>query len=208
MAEMISIRDASRVTDYSVEHIRKLVREGLVRSPHSALLHRTLGSLLERTGRRGEAAPEYRASASLASGDPDAAPLARPAAIATAVRRTPRRRARSKRRWRPRLNERMKARLSVACGLAVLFASSMPGSVRAVENASLDEHLEPLRPLLGKTMRGVFKNSKPESPMVDVARWERALNGKAVRFLHSVNDGIYGGETIFVWDAKKDAVIF
>ncbi|HKX63568.1 MAG TPA: hypothetical protein VJS65_17050, partial [Verrucomicrobiae bacterium] len=43
-------------------------------------------------------------------------------------------------------------------------------------NATLDPHLEPLRPLLGKTWRGPFKNSKPEKPVVDIMRWERALN--------------------------------
>jgi hypothetical protein len=66
--------------------------------------------------------------------------------------------------------------------------------------------LEPLRALLGKTWKGVFKNSTPEKPIVDVMRWERALNGKAVRVLHSVNDGAYGGETIYMWDEQKQAV--
>jgi len=65
----------------------------------------------------------------------------------------------------------------------------------AAEKASLDERLEPLRPFLGKTWKGHFKDSTPEKPQVDVARWERALNGKAVRILHSVNDGVYGGVT-------------
>jgi hypothetical protein len=102
----------------------------------------------------------------------------------------------------------MKATSLWGCGLAIALTASVPTVVLAADISSLDEHLEPLRPLLGKTYRGVFKNSKPESPTVDVARWERALNGKAVRLLHSVNDGIYGGETIFVWDAKKQAVAF
>ena len=78
----------------------------------------------------------------------------------------------------------------------------------AAEKASLDEHLEPLRPFLGKTWKGHFKNSTPEKPQVDVARWERALNGKAVRILHSVNDGVYGGESIIVWDEKKKGLVF
>jgi hypothetical protein len=73
---------------------------------------------------------------------------------------------------------------------------------------SLDSHLEPLRPWLGKTWKGEFKNSTPEKPVVDVARWERALNGKAVRILHSINNGTYGGESIVMWDAKKRAVVY
>jgi len=76
------------------------------------------------------------------------------------------------------------------------------------DRPSLQPQLEPLRPLLDKTWKGAFKNSKPEKPTVDVMRWERALNGKAVRVLHSVNDGAYGGETIFMWDEKKQAVTY
>ena len=73
---------------------------------------------------------------------------------------------------------------------------------------AMDPHLEPLRPLLGKTWKGVFKNSKPDKPTVDIMRWERGLNGKVVRVLHSVNDGAYGGETIFMWDEKKQVVTY
>ncbi len=79
-------------------------------------------------------------------------------------------------------------------------------SLPAADQPSLDSQLEPLRPLLDKTWKGAFKNSKPEKPVVDVMRWERALNGKAVRVLHSVNEGIYGGETIFMWDDKQKTV--
>jgi hypothetical protein len=43
---------------------------------------------------------------------------------------------------------------------------------------------------------------------VDIMRWERALNGKAVRVFHSVNDGAYGGETVFRWDEKKQQVTY
>ena len=75
-------------------------------------------------------------------------------------------------------------------------------------NATLDPHLEPLRPLLGKTWRGPFKNSKPEKPVVDIMRWERALNGNAIRSLHSINEGSYGGETIYTWNAEKQVVTF
>jgi len=78
----------------------------------------------------------------------------------------------------------------------------------AAEKAWLDEHLDPLRPFLGRTWKGHFKNSTPEKPQVDVARWERALNGKAVRILHSINDGVYGGESIIVWDEKKKGLVF
>jgi hypothetical protein len=67
---------------------------------------------------------------------------------------------------------------------------------------------EPLEPLLGKTWRGEFANSTPEKPVIDVSRWELALNGKAIRILHSINDGEYGGETIVVWDEKAGGLIY
>ena len=72
----------------------------------------------------------------------------------------------------------------------------------------LDEPLKPFAPLIGKTWKGEFKSSTPEKPLFDVARWERALNGKAVRVLHSVNDGVYGGETLITWDAKKNSPVY
>jgi hypothetical protein len=69
--------------------------------------------------------------------------------------------------------------------------------------------LAPLAPFVGKTWKGEFKNSTPDKPMFDVSRWEVALKGKAVRTKHSVNDGIYGGETLIMWDpAKKSLVAF
>ncbi len=81
-------------------------------------------------------------------------------------------------------------------------------SLRAADSPALDPHLEPLRPWLGKTWKGEFKNSTPEKPIVDVASWERALNGKAIRVLHSINDGTYGGESLIMWDDEKKAVTY
>ncbi len=72
----------------------------------------------------------------------------------------------------------------------------------------LTEHLAPLAPFVGKTWRGEFTDSTPEKPMFDVSRWERALNGQAIRILHSVNDGEYGGETILYWDREKEQLVF
>jgi hypothetical protein len=92
--------------------------------------------------------------------------------------------------------------LLIVCSFCAALAAG------AETTDSLDSNLEPLRPLINKTWKGEFKNSKPDKPVVDVARWERALNGKAVRMLHSINDGVYGGETLFVWDEKKKAVAY
>ncbi len=97
---------------------------------------------------------------------------------------------------------------ALLCLSVLVFWDSAATNLSGADLPSLAPQLEPLRPLLDKTWKGEFENSKPEKPIVDVARWERALNGKAVRVLHSVNDGVYGGETIFIWDEKKKVVTY
>ena len=77
----------------------------------------------------------------------------------------------------------------------------------AAEQGPLDANLEPLRRWLGKTWKSDAAEGGGQ-PKVDVARWERALNGKAVRILHSINDGEYGGETIVTWDAAKKSLVY
>ncbi|MDZ7265922.1 MAG: hypothetical protein ONB48_01120 [candidate division KSB1 bacterium] len=72
----------------------------------------------------------------------------------------------------------------------------------------LIEQLRSFQPFLDKTWKGEFKNSTREKPMFDVARWGRALNGTAVRSLHSVNNGEYGGEAIIFWDKGKQSLVF
>lgn len=76
------------------------------------------------------------------------------------------------------------------------------------DQAGLAAPLAPLGILVGKTWRGELAGSTPEKPLVDVVRWERALNGQAVRALHSVNAGEYGGETIYIWDPESKTVIY
>jgi hypothetical protein len=91
----------------------------------------------------------------------------------------------------------------------VLFAITVTitSSASAAEQGSLDPNLEPLRPWLGKTWKSDATTSGGKTT-IDVSRWERALNGKAVRMLHSINDGEYGGETIATWDEKKQSIVY
>ena len=91
---------------------------------------------------------------------------------------------------------------SFAIAYCLLATINLSGA----DQPSLDPHLEPLRLLLEKTWKGTFESGKTEKPTVDVMHWERALNGKAVRILHSINDGDYGGETIVIWN-EKDRVL-
>jgi hypothetical protein len=97
------------------------------------------------------------------------------------------------------MNQRSTAFIA-ACAAALCLA--------AADKPSVNPHLAMLEPLLGKTWKGTFKNSKPDQPIIDVQHWERALNGQAVRQVHSVNKGAYGGETMFIWDEKKQSVAY
>jgi hypothetical protein len=97
--------------------------------------------------------------------------------------------------------KKLRKAILAACAAAAL-------SLAGADKPSLNPHLAALEPLLGKTWKGTFKNSKPDQPVIDVAHWERALNGQAVRQVHSINNGVYGGETMFIWDEKKQTVAY
>jgi len=92
--------------------------------------------------------------------------------------------------------------------IAVSLLRNVSASAQAEPATNLVQALEPLRPLLGKTWKGQFHNAKPEKPSYDVALWERALNGQAVRITHSINQGEYGGETIIMCNPKTGRLEF
>jgi hypothetical protein len=92
------------------------------------------------------------------------------------------------------------AKLSLSLALA--------SSLTAGDPPAFDPHLEFLQPWLDKTFKSESKEPNSGKPTTDVARWERALNGKVVRITHSLNDGAYGGEVIVRWDEEKKAVCY
>jgi len=92
----------------------------------------------------------------------------------------------------------------VTCLLAAV-ATLVAG---ALQSAEIDPRLAPLQPLLGKTWRGELSPPGAAKAVVDVQRFELTLNGRAVRSVHSVNDGEYGGETLFVWDDEKKSIVY
>jgi hypothetical protein len=92
--------------------------------------------------------------------------------------------------------------------LLMVLAQDIPKQDAPTPRARLNEHLAVFEPYIGKTYRAEFSNSTPQKPVVDVSRWERALNGQAVRVLHSVNDGEYGGESIMMWDSSTEKITF
>ena len=102
----------------------------------------------------------------------------------------------------------MQRRTKILTFAAFITLSSLCDLAAGEQPVSLAKPLEPLRSFIGKTWKGQFINSKSEKPSYDVARWERALNGQAVRVLHSVNEGEYGGETIITWNSKAGRLEF
>ena len=67
----------------------------------------------------------------------------------------------------------------------------------------LSDHLIEMKPFIGNTYKGDFINSTKENPMFDVLSFERALNGNAIKVIHSVNNGEFGGETMIMWNPEK-----
>lgn len=91
-------------------------------------------------------------------------------------------------------------------GFAVL-ALMIPGAAWADDGngAPAASPLAIFDPLVGKTWRGV---SSANDGNVDMIRWERIMGGKAVQSTHSINDGEYGGRTIFFYSPNEDKLLF
>ena len=102
----------------------------------------------------------------------------------------------------------MKRTLPIRTLVSITTSLAVASSMAAAGQPPLDPHLEFLQPWLDKTFKSETKTTSSDKPTTDVARWERALNGNAVRVTHSLNDGAYGGEVIVRWDEEKQAVCY
>jgi hypothetical protein len=102
----------------------------------------------------------------------------------------------------------MKRTLPIRTLVSITISLTVASSMAAADQPGLDPHLEPLRPWLDKTFKSEPTEPRSDKSTTDVARWERALNGKAVRITHSLNDGAYGGEVIVRWDEEKQTVCY
>ncbi|MCB1048419.1 MAG: hypothetical protein KDC10_14585 [Calditrichaeota bacterium] len=99
-------------------------------------------------------------------------------------------------------------RLAARLGLLGLSLLMLPSVQAAVDPDSLAPGLAPLAPWVGLTFRGELADSTPEQPKVDVQHWERILNGQAIRIMHSINEGEYGGETLVIWDSERQTIAY
>lgn len=84
------------------------------------------------------------------------------------------------------------------------------GAGLSAESKKIDliKPLEKFKSIINKTWSSKFKDPKSGKSMVDVQRWDRALNGTAIRVFHSLNNGEYGGETIITWDQTEKTIIY
>ncbi len=79
--------------------------------------------------------------------------------------------------------------------------------LHATETGTLSAELEPLRPFLATTWRGNLSEGQGKQS-IDVSQWRRALNGTAIKIVHSVNNGEYGGESMLFWDKERQSLIY
>lgn len=98
--------------------------------------------------------------------------------------------------------------LSMATNVAFANEQSKGTSETAKEEAAgLAKELKVFEPYLG-TWQANFPVQEGQAPVLDVSKWERALNGTTVRTLHSINDGMYGGESLIFFDKSKNSIVF
>lgn len=91
--------------------------------------------------------------------------------------------------------------------LVFTFASTNSFADTGSSTQKLDDKLKVFEDYLG-TWQSVFEMKEGKPSVTDVSKWERALNGKAVRTLHSINDGDYGGESLIFYDNAKQKIVF
>ena len=89
-----------------------------------------------------------------------------------------------------------------------LLCLLLAATLQAREDAMLIPPLADFAPFVGRTWTGEFADSTPENPKIDIMQIERALNGRALRILHSINHGDYGGESILYWDTQKEQIVY
>jgi len=81
--------------------------------------------------------------------------------------------------------------------LALLLLTTAPLSGQTIPE------LEPFEPYVGRTWKATFADGT-----TDVSRWTVELAGQAVKIVHSVGEGAYGGETLVVWDRTREELVY
>ncbi len=72
---------------------------------------------------------------------------------------------------------------------------------------SFNKHLAKFEDYLGGWTAN-FSVEKGQPSVTDVTLFEKVLNGKGLKTTHSINDGMYGGESIIYWNNKSNRLEF
>ncbi len=93
--------------------------------------------------------------------------------------------------------------MRVWCFIVALFSF-----VVVAAEPVLHPELEIFRPYLDSHWEGDLTEPGKEKKMIDRSIWSRALNGQAIKTVHSINHGDYGGETMIFWDPKQKKIAY
>lgn len=93
--------------------------------------------------------------------------------------------------------------MKVVCFIAALLCFNLVAAQPA-----LHPELEIFRPFLDSHWEGDLTEPGKEKKMIDRSIWSRALNGQAIKTVHSINHGDYGGETFIFWDKKQKKIAY
>lgn len=96
----------------------------------------------------------------------------------------------------------------LALQLLTPVALANPGNlIPASGQQQLPPELEVFRPFLGIVWQAEM-GEQAGKKQIDRSYWQRTLNGQAIKTIHSINDGEYGGETMIFWDKQKKSLAY
>lgn len=99
----------------------------------------------------------------------------------------------------------MRRTLAILGALAALAMPALAMAQPAPTPTAAAETYAPFSGMIGKTWRGTGTGAEP---VEDIQKWDWAVGGHAVRIVHSVNGGVYGGETLIFRDKDSGDYIF
>ncbi|HJS14835.1 MAG TPA: hypothetical protein VJ795_07145 [Rheinheimera sp.] len=98
--------------------------------------------------------------------------------------------------------------MKALCLIIALFSFASVSFTSVATEPALHPELEIFRPFLESHWEGDLTEPGKEQKMIDRSVWSRALNGQAIKTVHSINDGEYGGETMIFWDEKQQKIAY
>ncbi|MDA8622041.1 hypothetical protein N9L48_05270 [Psychrosphaera sp.] len=98
---------------------------------------------------------------------------------------------------------------TTASVVATPIKSSPANETQVVQNQSkpFSKHLEKFEEYLGG-WTAEFSAQAGQPSVTDVTLFEKVLNGNGLKTTHSINEGVYGGESIIFWNNKTNRLEF